>query len=202
MGAAARDQAKPSDADLVEAIARGDSSERGVDAARAEAALYARYQRRVYLYGLKHLRDPDAAWDLTQDTLTLVTSKLRERALRDPAQLGSFVLGTCRLLVTGERRTRARRKRLLAQYADPSEAVTAPPTERADLERVARCLGSLSDREQTVLLLSYYAELEASAIARELGTSAGNVRVLRHRAFERLHGCVEGLYAEHKAGGA
>jgi RNA polymerase sigma-70 factor (ECF subfamily) len=200
MGAAARDEAKPSDAELVESIARGGPDERGVDRARAEAALYARYQRRVYLYGLKHLRDPDAAWDLTQDTMTLVTSKLRERALRDPAQLGSFVLGTCRLLVTGARRTHARRKRLLLQYTDPSEAVTAPPVERADLERVARCLGSLSDREQTVLLLSYYAELEANAIARELGTSAGNVRVLRHRAFERLHGCVEGLHVEGKAG--
>jgi RNA polymerase sigma-70 factor (ECF subfamily) len=185
MGAAARDESSESDAQLVESIASGSD-------ARAEARLYTRYQRRVYLYGLKHLGDPDAAWDLTQEVLSLVMSKLRQGELREPERLGSFLLGTCRLIVTGERRTQARRKKLLLRYTDPSEAAAPVPVERFDLERVSRCLGALNDREQTVLLLSYYAELDASAIGAELGISAGNVRVMRHRAFERLHACVQG----------
>jgi RNA polymerase sigma-70 factor, ECF subfamily len=186
MGAAARDESSEGDAELVAAILRGPGD------ARAEARLYARYQRRVYVYGLKHLKDADAAWDLTQEALSVLMNKIRSGELREPERLGSFLLGTCRLLVTSERRTRARRKKLLLQYADPAEAVAPAPVERFDLERVARCLGALSDRERTVLLLSYYAELDAGAIGSELGLSAGNVRVLRHRAFDRLNGCVQG----------
>jgi RNA polymerase sigma-70 factor, ECF subfamily len=188
MGAAARNDDNDSDARLVAIIALGQ------DTARAEATLYTRYQRRVYLYGLKHTGDPDAAWDLTQEVLSLVMSKVRQGELREPERLGSFLLGTCRLLVTSERRTRARRKKLLLRYGDPSEPAAPEPAERFDLERVAGCLGALNDREQTVLLLSYYAELDASAIGAELGISAGNVRVLRHRAFERLHACVQGAH--------
>jgi RNA polymerase sigma-70 factor (ECF subfamily) len=181
MGAAAHDD----DTELVRAIAGG------VDARQAEAALYARYQRRAYLYGIKHLKDPDAAWDLTQEALSVLMTKIRAGELREPDRLGSFLLGTCRLLVASERRTEGRRKKLLLQYAEPSEPTTSAPVERFDLERVTGCLGRLSDREQTVLLLSYYAELDAGAIALELGLSAGHVRVLRHRAFERLRVCVQ-----------
>jgi RNA polymerase sigma-70 factor, ECF subfamily len=175
-----------SDADLVADIVQGAGRE------RAEAELYARYQRRAYLYGLKHLRDADAAWDLAQEALGTLLKKIHARELDDPERLGSFLLGICRMLALGERRTQARRKKLLAVYAEP-ERVSAPPSVDApDVARLTRCLDALADRERTVLVLSYYAELDAGSIGAELGTSAGNVRVLRHRAFERLQACVHG----------
>jgi RNA polymerase sigma-70 factor, ECF subfamily len=178
------------DARLVAAIAQGDD-----DRAAAEDELCRRYQRRIYLYGLKHLRDTAAAADLVQDVLTTVVQKARAGEIREPEKFGSFVLGTCRMVSTNRVRGEARRRKILAQYGDPRElprgyAHETEPPPRGDLERVAGCLGALRDRERAVLLLSFYAELDAAAIGTELGLSAGNVRVVRHRAIEQLQGCM------------
>jgi RNA polymerase sigma-70 factor (ECF subfamily) len=158
----------------------------------AEAELCRRYQRRVYLYGLRHLGDADSAWDLTQDVLGLLLEKTRRGEVREPSRLSSFVLGSCRLLTANRARAELRRKRLLARYSEPSDATVDPPADRRDLELLGRCFSTLPERERCVLRLSFWAELESSAIAAELGTSAGHVRVLRHRALARLHARVRG----------
>ena len=176
------------DAQLVAAIVAGG------DRAAAEDELCRRYQRRVYLYGLRHLRDSAAAADLMQDVLATVLEKARAGEVREPEQFGSFVLGTCRLLATNRRRGEARRRKILAQYGDPRDQRHGYTHEsiypRSDLERVNGCLSALRDRERAVLLLSFYAELDAAAIGSELGLAAGNVRVIRYRALEQLQGCM------------
>jgi RNA polymerase sigma-70 factor (ECF subfamily) len=43
-----------------------------------------------------------------------------------------------------------------------------------------------------VVVLSFYAERDAEGIGLELGLSAGNVRVVRHRALSRLRACMGG----------
>lgn len=176
------------DAELVAAIATGG------DRARAEDELCRRYQRRVYLYGLRHMRDAAAAADLMQDVFATVIEKARAGEVREPERFGSFVLGTCRLLATNRKRGEARRRKILAQYGDPREAPRGYTHEsiypRGDLERVAGCLSALRDRDRAVLLLSFYAELDAPAIGTELGIAAGNVRVIRHRALEQLQTCM------------
>ena len=39
--------------------------------------------------------------------------------------------------------------------------------------------------------MTFYDDRSADAVAAELGLSAGNVRVIRHRGLERLRGCME-----------
>ena len=53
-----------------------------------------------------------------------------------------------------------------------------------------RCLEGLAAREKSIVVATFYAELPAEDISREHGLSAGNVRVLRHRALQRLRGCL------------
>lgn len=163
---------------------------------RAEAAFCARYQRRVYLYGITHLRDAAAAEDLVQDVLATVLQRVRAGAVQEPSKLGAFVLGVSRMLVVNKKRGEARRARLLATYRDPRAeelaAASPSPTGGLDLDRVRDCLGLMADRDRTVLLLSFYAELDAAAIGRELAVEPSHVRVIRHRALGRLHNCVKG----------
>ena len=52
------------------------------------------------------------------------------------------------------------------------------------------CLTRLPDRERTVLVMSFFDDLPAEAVGQELGVSAGNVRVIRHRGLERLRTCL------------
>ena len=161
--------------------------------AAAEAELCRRLGPRIRLYGLKHLRSEAAAADLMQDVLILLLDKLREGAVREPSQVVSFVLGTARQTVISWRRSGARRTRILEKFPIdllPSDSSDDGP-EPIDAQRLRGCLGALPDRERAVLVMTFYDDRPADAVAAELGLSAGNVRVIRHRGLERLRGCME-----------
>jgi RNA polymerase sigma-70 factor (ECF subfamily) len=171
------------DADLARRLAAGDRE--------AEAELFRRLAPRVRLYGLRHLRDPAAAEDLVQDVLLMAFDGLREGKVRDPGQLASYVLGTCRRVVAGWRRGAQRRREILERHGrELAPAAAAGP--KLDLDRLAGCLRGLAERERTVAVLTFYAERSADEIGFELGLSPGNVRVVRHRALLRLRACMAG----------
>jgi RNA polymerase sigma-70 factor (ECF subfamily) len=158
----------------------------------AETELYRRLAPRVRLYGLKHLRDRQAASDLVQQVLLLTLERLRAGKLRDPERLVSFVFGTCRMMVLELRRTGARRERLLDQYADDVPMADPAASPRLDHARLVGCLERLSERERSVLVMTFYDDQPAKEVAVALGLSEGNVRVIRHRGIERLRDCVTG----------
>jgi len=177
--------ADTTDEDLAHAIADG-----GGAAESAEAELYRRFAPRVRLYGLRHLRDEDAARDLMQQVMLLTIQKLRDRALRDVDKVGSFILGASRTMAIDLKRRERRRERLRDTFmAVPSfEAPVDDAT--LDLDRLEACLARLAVRERAVVLLTFYAERTAVDAGRELGITGGNVRVIRHRAVDRLRQCM------------
>lgn len=157
----------------------------------AEAELCRRLAPRVRLYGLRHLRDPHAAHDLVQQVLLMTLERLRGGRLREPDRIVSFVLGMCRMVVLEIRRGSWRRENLLATYGDTAEAVEPPEAFVVDdADRLAACLQALAERERTVVVLSFFAEQSGDEVAKELDVSAGNVRVIRHRALARLRACM------------
>ena len=172
-----------SDAELAGRVQDGD---RG-----AEAELFRRLAPRVRLYGLRHLRDPAAADDLVQDVILLTFDSLRAGKVRERERLASFVFGTCRRVVIDIRRGAARRERLLEHFGPGLGPTTATNDAKPlDLDRLARCVERLAERERAVVVLSFYCERGSDDVAAELGLSAGNVRVVRHRALARLRGCM------------
>ena len=60
----------------------------------------------------------------------------------------------------------------------------------AIVDRLEMCLARLAERERMVVLLTFYAERTAGEVGKELGVKEGNVRVIRHRAVERLRTCM------------
>ena len=72
--------------------------------AQAEGELYRRLARRARLYGLRHLRDEQAAADLAQQVLLTTLERLRAGEVREPDKIASFVLGMCRMTVLEMRR--------------------------------------------------------------------------------------------------
>jgi len=158
--------------------------------AAAEAELCRRLGPRIRLYGLKHLRSEAAAADLMQDVLVMVLQKLRDGAVREPERVASFVLGAARQMVIDGRRSGRRRDRILEAF--PVDLVPAheEAPELLDTQRLGRCLAALPERERAVLVMTFYDDQPADAVAADLGLSAGNVRVIRHRGLERLRGCM------------
>ena len=158
--------------------------------ADAEAAICRRFGPRIRLYGLKHLRSEAGAADLVQDVLVLVLTKLRDGAVREPERLASFVLGMARQTVIDQQRGGRRRARILEAFpVDLTPAAEEAP-EPIDSERLALCLAALPERERAVLLMTFYDDRPADAVAAELKLTAGNVRVIRHRGLDRLRDCM------------
>ena len=156
----------------------------------AEAELYCRLAPRVRLYGLRHLRDPNAAADLVQQVLLMTIERLRAGEVREPERIASFVLGACRMTVLDWRRSSRRREALLKERGATEEAYEAPEPLALDADRLGSCLASLSERARSVVMLTFFGDSPAERVGAELGLAAGNVRVIRHRALGRLRECM------------
>jgi RNA polymerase sigma-70 factor (ECF subfamily) len=161
------------------------------DRGLAESEFCRRFAPRIRLYGLRHLRNDAAAADLTQDVLIMVLQKLRAGAVQEPDRIASFVLGSCRQMVVDGRRNVTRRERLLETFSADLPSHIDESAEPSHEGRVQECLGRLPDRERTVLVMTFFDDLPADTVGRELGISAGNVRVIRHRGLERLRTCLK-----------
>lgn len=171
------------DADLVRQIGSGTDRE-------AEAELFRRMAPRVRLYGLRHLRDEYAADDLTQQVLITTLEALRAGRLRDPEKLASFVLGTCRMTVLDLRRGAQRKERLLEQFGADLLKPAQPSLPQLDHDRLTGCVQHLKERERAVVVMTFYDEQAGTDVARFLGVSEANVRVIRHRAIHLLRRCM------------
>jgi RNA polymerase sigma-70 factor (ECF subfamily) len=145
---------------------------------------------RIRLYGLRHLRDENAAQDLTQQVLVTTLEALRACRLREPEKLTSFVLGTCRQSVLDMRRNAQRRERLLEQFGVDLLTSVQPSMSRLDYEKLRRCVQNLKERERAVVVMTFYHEETAADLASFLGVSEANVRVIRHRAIHQLRRCM------------
>lgn len=168
-------------ADLVRRVAAGHAPE-------AEAEVCRRFAPRIRLYGLKHLRDEERARDLVQAVLVAVIEAMRAGRVEEPEHFDRFVLGVCRHVATRAWQREARMQ--------PSDAVdlgaVMPAMDALDIPALMSCIEKLEDRARTVLHLSFYRDKSADEIAGALGTSAGNVRVVRHRAMAQLRDCLGG----------
>ena len=184
------DYAGVSDGDLARAVSA--SAQPAGVFAEAESELYRRFAQRIRFYGLRHLRDEDAALDLVQQVMLLTIEKLRAGAIRDADQIGSFILGTSRTMTIDLKRRERRRERLRDAFVVEPLASEPQDDTFLDLDRLEACLGRLPEREKLVMLLTFYAERSARQVGDELAITEGNVRVIRHRAIGKLRGCMTG----------
>jgi RNA polymerase sigma-70 factor (ECF subfamily) len=159
-------------------------------AEEAETELYRRFAPRVRLYGLRHLRDEEAARDLVQQVMLLTIEKLRGGSIRDTDQIGSFILGVSRTMTIDLKRRDRRREQLREMFV-AAPVLPDPHEDRAlDLDRLETCLARLAERERMIVLLTFYAERSARQVGEEMTVTEANVRVIRHRAIGKLRACM------------
>lgn len=175
------------DDELVRRIAGG-----GDGARAAEAAFCRRFGPRARLYGLRHLRDEQRARDLMQSVLLAVLEGLRRGRVENPALVDRFVLGTCRNVALRMREIDARAELVPEESLRAIAAEIEEGVERVDRSALLRCLSALDERSRNVLLMAFLEDRRAEEIGRQLDTTAGNVRVVRHRALSSMRRCLDG----------
>ena len=157
-----------------------------------ERSICQRYSNRIRSYGLCHLRDSAAAEDLVQQVLLIVLQALRAGRVEDVDNLDKYVFGTCRNTAMDIRRSNARQRRIADAAATALPEGYELPWQLADRARLDTCLDKLEARARNVVLATFVDQRDADEVGRSMGLSAGNVRVIRHRALAHLHDCMEG----------
>ena len=166
------------DGELARAAAGGNSV--------AFGAIYDRYADRLFDFCVGMLRDREAAADCVQDVFVTAATKLP--LLREPERLRSWLYAIARHEAIA--RLNARRREELTDTmpdqpsAEPSTEAMAVRHELADL--IEQACGGLTDRDRTVMELTYRHGLDGPELADALGVSHTNANTLVGRLRENI----------------
>jgi RNA polymerase sigma-70 factor (ECF subfamily) len=179
-----------------------------LDAARsgdrdAADALLRELRPPILRYCLARL-GPDRADDVTQEVCLSVLTAL-ERYEDRGLPFAAFAFRIAQRRVADAHRSAGRsRDDLVADVPDTATDDAPGPHEVAETrEQVAvarRLLDELPDTQRDVVLLRVAAGLSAQETADALGLTAGNVRVLQHRALNKLRDLAAALHAAPRGG--
>lgn len=98
-----------------------------------------------------------------------------------------WLYGTARRVLANHYRGRRRARRLLARLeAEPTGPVDFTASDGPEMDGVARAFAQLSTRDQELLLLVGWEELDSDELASVLGCRASAARVRLHRARQRF----------------
>ena len=167
------------DADLARAAAAGDRS--------AFAGIYDRYADRLHDFCVGMLRDRDDAADCVQDAFCTAATRLGQ--LRDADKLRPWLYAIARNEAL--RRLRDRRRETLSDELpetvshEPGPETLAARTELADL--ISDAAGGFSDRDRSILELTYRHGLDGPDLAEALSVSPANAT----KMVQRLRDTVE-----------
>jgi RNA polymerase sigma-70 factor (ECF subfamily) len=141
-------------------------------------ALYRTYAGRVRGYALRRTSS-SAADDVVAEVFLVAWRRLDDV----PDDVFPWLLGVARRILANRRRSEQRAGALIDQLADQLRSTSS--LDPGD-ERALRALARLSDRDQELLFLAVWEELDHSGLARVLGIGKGTVAVRLHRARRRL----------------
>lgn len=160
----------------------------------AEGEVCREFAPRIRAIALRHLKDRSSADDIVQEVLASVVLALRDRRIEQPEHLGAYVFSACRRRIADAHRTEARRSALreeigIAGVTDSKHA-DVPNEKHLDIDQLLVALTPLSGRERQIIVETFSADRSAEEIAQSIGTTAGHVRVLRHRALCKMRAAL------------
>jgi RNA polymerase sigma factor (sigma-70 family) len=171
-----------SDSEIIAAVRGGER--------QAFNVLVARYHPRMVAAAYQLVGDYETARDLAQESFVEAYRCLPQ--LRDGARAAAWLFGVLRRRC-GRYVTRRRRAEARLDDRDP-DPHPAPPeiVERRERDRMINAaLASLPAQYREALVARYHLELDYGELARLLGTTPGNVRVLCFRAKQALRQAIE-----------
>ena len=166
----------------------------------AFAAIFTRYERRIYSFIYRMLGDPDDAYDLTQDTFLKAYRALgkTDDELNVNAWLHRIAANACMDLLRRRQRVRwlpwetAKHDRPSARAEDdPERTLLGGETQTA----VQRVLAAMSPRNRQAMILREYEGLSCEDIGEVMGVSRSAVKSMLFRGreeFRRLYTTMEG----------
>lgn len=151
------------------------------------APMYQAHYENVLRYAARRV-GPEGAHDVAAETF-LVAWRRHDRVPAAAGEVLPWLYGVARQVVANEQRGRRRRERLQERLRHVGRRAVVMPDHLAGLvenDRVLQAMSRLSARDQEVLRLIGWEELEIPAAALVAGCSARTFSVRLHRARRRL----------------
>lgn len=151
----------------------------------AMAALFERYQVRMYNYFLKMLPDAAAAEDLTQQ---LFIRALHFRMKFKPGNVKAWLYRMATNLATDHLRMQSKNRGYQLELTESHETYADADHGFSENDYMAldRALLALDEEEREIIILSKYQRMRYEEIGAILNLSVPNVKVRVHRALIRL----------------
>jgi RNA polymerase sigma-70 factor (ECF subfamily) len=149
--------------------------------------LYDENYEALLAYVLRRWPDASEAHDIVADTFLVLWRRLRDAPADEEIPL--WLHGVARRVLANHYRTRVRRERLSARFAQIAETISVTDEEtdtRLLAREVLQGMLELSDGDREVLLLAAWESLSVGEIAIVLGCSENAATLRLHRARKRL----------------
>lgn len=154
----------------------------------AFAFFYDQYMVRVYRFVYVRVSDKAVAQDLTQDIFLKTWQHLVDK--KEIQNFAAFIFRVARNSIIDYYRL-SRRQEVPLEYADETEdpytdQKTSSIDKEIDLQALLELLKQIKSEYQEVLILRYVEDLSIDNIAEIMQKDKNNVRVLLHRALNKL----------------
>lgn len=156
----------------------------------AFAVVYRRTYRKTLAYAWRRTRSAADAHDVVAETYLVAWRRVDE--LFEMHEPQAWLYGVAFRVLGNQRRSNTRRQELIQKaglYEKNATNELNPlwlAEKREEMEVVAAAMSKLSDRDQEVLRLAAFEELDHEEIARALGVNRALVRSILYRARRRL----------------
>lgn len=169
--------------DLPKIVAQAQAGDAG-----AFSEIYARYAGHVLRYLYARVREPESAQDLTQEVFVRVLKGIGGFEYRGEKSFLGWLYTIAGNVLIGQ----VRRKTPISTPLDEGADIVDPRgqdrvhaiTDRLALEQA---INQLTEDQQQVLTLKFFADMSNTEIARLIGRTEGAVKALQHRALASLH---------------
>ncbi len=158
----------------------------------ALAALYEFYFPRVYRYVVARLRSGEDAEDVTEEIFLKIINNISGFSWRG-SPFGSWVFRIARNEVVSHLRKqkyRAATTELSESIPDSSQDHVEYVEQQSQLDIVREATEHLPEAQRQVIALRFGAGLSVAETATTLGKSENNVKVLQHKAVQKLQKLV------------
>lgn len=160
--------------------------------AAAFSEIYARYAGHVLRYLYARVREPESAQDLTQEVFVRVLKGIEGFEYRGEKSFLGWLYTIAGNVLIGQ----VRRKHPVSTPLDEGIDIVDPRGQdvvHAIFDRLAleQAIHQLTEDQQQVLTLKFFADMSNTEIARLIGRTEGAVKALQHRALHALQQILE-----------
>jgi RNA polymerase sigma-70 factor (ECF subfamily) len=175
------------DLELPRIITRAKAGDAG-----AFGELYTRYAGLILRYLYVRVHEQEGAQDLTQEVFVRVIKGIGGFEYRGEKSFLGWLYTIAGNVLIGQ----ARRKRAISTPLDESLELVDPRGQEAvrsifDRVSLEQAIAQLTEDQQQVLTLKFFADMTNQEIANVIGRSEGAVKALQHRALHALQQILE-----------